>query len=578
MAFDGITVAAVAAELKQKLVGGRIYKIAQPETDELILTIKNASSQYRLLISADASLPLVYLTGKQKQAPLTAPNFCMLLRKHLQNARIVEIVQPGLERVLEIRLEHLNELGDLCTKKLMVETMGKHSNIIFVDEENRIIDSIKRVSGMVSSVREVLPGRNYFIPGQEKADPLTAVKDSLVGSILCKPMPAAKAIYSSYTGISAVIAQEICFRAGVDGDLSTDVLSGQQKERLAECFLELMEEIRKERFLPQIIYEGKEPKEYAAIPLKLYGDCEHIEFESISELLDIYYAQKSELTRIRQKSADLRKIVQTALERSAKKYDLQTKQKQDTEKREQYRIYGELLNTYGYGVSPGASSFEAVNYYNGETVTIPLDPLYSAAENAKRYFERYGKLKRTDEAMEGQLAETKREIEHLESVAISLDIARREEDLLQIREELVQSGYIRQKGTEKKTRVNAKPLHFVSSDGYHMYVGKNNYQNEELTFKLAEGGDWWFHAKGIPGSHVIVKAGAEMPPDRTFEEAARLAAHFSKGAAQDKVEVDYIQKKHVKRASGGKPGFVIYHTNFSMLIGTDIEGIRQADS
>jgi predicted ribosome quality control (RQC) complex YloA/Tae2 family protein len=594
MAFDGITIASITKELNQNLTGGRIYKIAQPESDELLLTIKNNGSQYRLLLSADASLPLVYLTNKNKQSPMTAPGFCMLLRKHLQNARILDITQPGLERVIRIRLEHLNEMGDLCQKTLVIEIMGKHSNLIFCNEDT-IIDSIKHISGIVSSVREVLPGREYFIPQtQDKQNPLAFIggtgmsvcygepaygihltKQDFVNRLTSMPMPLYKALYCAYTGLSPVMAQEICFRAGLDGDIPGSAQDAEALEKLYEVFLSLLKQITAGDFAPNIIYDKKTPIEFAALPLTLYADKEAVPFDSISEVLEHYYEEKNVLTRIRQKSADLRKIVQTALERNIKKYDLQRKQMQDTEKREKYRIYGELLNTYGYNVEPGAKSMEALNYYTNEMITIPLDDTLSPSENAKKYFDKYGKLKRTFEALSELTIEVKDEIEHLESIAAALDIALQEEDLVQIKEELIESGYIRRKGGNKKARITSKPFHYISSDGFHIYVGKNNYQNDELTFKTATGNDWWFHAKGMPGSHVIVKTEGKELPDRTFEEAARLAAYYSKGREQEKVEIDYLQKKNVKKPNGAKPGFVVYYTNFSMAIDSDISGLEQ---
>lgn len=578
MAFDGITIASITNELNQHLTGGRIYKIAQPESDELLLTIKNNGSQYRLLLSADASLPLVYLTDKNKQSPMTAPGFCMLLRKHLQNARILDITQPGLERIIRIRLEHLNEMGDLCEKTLVIEIMGKHSNLIFCNG-NTIIDSIKHISGMVSSVREVLPGREYFIPQtQDKQDPLAVSEytaHDFTKRLASMPMPLYKALYCAYTGLSPVMAQEICYRAGLDGDIPGSAHGIEALERLYDVFTVLLKQIMVGDFAPNIIYEKKTPIEFAALPLTLYSDKETVPFNSISEVMEHYYEEKNVLTRIRQKSADLRKIVQTALERNIKKYDLQRKQMQDTEKREKYRIYGELLNTYGYNVEPGAKSMEALNYYTNEMITISLDDTLSPSENAKKYFDKYGKLKRTFEALSELTIEVKNEIEHLESIAASLDIALQEEDLVQIKEELIESGYIRRKSGNKKAKITSKPFHYISSDGFHIYVGKNNYQNDELTFKTATGNDWWFHAKGIPGSHVIVKTEGKELPDRTFEEAARLAAYYSKGREQEKVEIDYLQKKNVKKPNGAKPGFVVYYTNFSMAIDSDISGLEQ---
>lgn len=584
MAFDGITIAAVVKELQNRIMGGRIYKIAQPENDELLFTIKTADNgQQKLLISAGASLPLIYLTGTGKQSPMTAPGFCMLLRKHLQNGRIVSISQPGLERIVHIGVEHLDEMGDLCSKKLIVEIMGKHSNILFVNDENVILDSIKHISGMVSSVREVLPGRPYFVPNtQEKEDPLDLTPSSFSAAVCSGNVPVYKALYGHYTGISPVIAQEICFRAGIDGNLSTafftEAPTGKSAfSKLYDHFSKVMEQVKSGEFSPVIVYENQVPAEYAALPLTMYRMEDSRTFSSISSLLEQYYSEKSAVTRIRQKSVDLRKIVQTALERNVKKYDLQIRQMQDTEKKDKYRIYGELLNTYGYQTPTGAKSMEALNYYTGETITIPLDPLLSASENARKYFDKYGKLKRTYEALSTLTREVKEEIDHLESIQTALNIALKEEDLVQIKEELTESGYIRRKGNTKKVKFTSSPFHYISSDGFHIYVGKNNYQNEDLTFKFATGGDWWFHAKGIPGSHVVVKTeGAELP-DQTFEEAARLAAYYSKAREQDKVEIDYTRRKNVKKPGGSKPGFVVYYTNYSMMISPDISGLRQVE-
>ncbi len=578
MAFDGVTIAAVVKELNDTCLGGRLYKIAQPESDELLLTIKTGEGQRRLLLSADASLPLVYLTGQNKPSPMTAPGFCMLLRKHLQNGRITAVTQPGLERIIHIDVEHLDEMGDLCHKTLIVEIMGKHSNIIFCNEEGMILDSIKHVSGLVSSLREVLPGKPYFVAQtQDKLDPLSCEQEQFITALTSRPAVLYKAIYQSYTGISPILAQEVCHRSGLDGDAPTAAFSPQELEKTYHVFREMMDRVQNGDFAPVIAYTGKQPAEYAALPLTLYSQGQDTlqPYASVSALLEHYYAEKNTLTRIRQKSADLRRIVQTALERNVKKYDLQLQQIKDTEKRDKYRVYGELINTYGYNVPEGSKSMEALNYYTNEMITIPLDPDQTPAENAKRYFDKYGKLKRTFEALSTLTKEVKAEIEHLESISTALDIALLEEDLVQIREELAASGYIHKRG-DKKEKVTSKPFHYMSSDGFHMYVGKNNYQNDELTFKFASGGDWWFHAKGMPGSHVIVKCeGADTLPDRTFEEAAKLAAYYSKGRGQEKVEIDYIQKKHVKKPNGAKPGFVVYYTNYSMMIDDDISGLKQ---
>ena len=547
MAFDGITIAGLVHELQQTIEGGRISKIAQPEKDELLFTIKTYKNNIRLLVSASASLPLMYLTEENKPSPMTAPNFCMLLRKHIGNAKILKVSQPGLERIIELTLEHLDELGDICKKRLIIELMGKHSNIIFCRDDNTIIDSIKHISAQVSSVREVLPGRNWFIPQTtEKLNPLSVTEDEFIGTIRSMPAKTGKTLYQKLTGISPVMGEEICTLASIDSDLPANTLSDTELYHLYHTFQGVMEEIAEKRFSPNIVYlalspeESEwEPAEFSALPLTCLsgGNYQVRTFSSISRVLENYYASKNRFTRIRQKSSDLRRIVQTALERNYKKYDLQEKQLKDTEKREKYKIYGELLNTYGYELTGGEKKLTCLNYYTNEEVTIPLDAQMTAQENAQRFFEKYNKQKRTFEALNELIQETKKEIDHLESISTALDIAQQEADLLPIKEELMEYGYIKKRHAgAKKPKLTSKPFHYLSSDGFHMYVGKNNYQNEELTFKLATGNDWWFHAKGIPGSHVIVKAEGRELPDRAFEEAGALAAYYSKGRDNDKVD------------------------------------------
>ena len=608
MAFDGITTACLCKELSDRLTGARIYKIAQTDRDELVLTLKPSAErgggQSRLYLSADASLPLAYFTSKQRQAPLQAPAFCMLLRKHLQNGRILSVTQPGLERILRFTVEHLDEMGDLCRHTLVIELMGKHSNIIFLDDREQIVDSIKHISAMVSSVREVLPGRPYFVPDTRgKRDPLTESEERFDALLWTQQVAPARLLMSTYTGISTQMAEELCQRAHLSNDRSASSMTPQDRESLWCEFYTLMQDVSEGRFAPGIYYKKEEngrrgaPVEYSAVSMRIYSDFpehfEEVRFSSMSELLETFYAQKNEVTRIRQKSVDLRRIVQTILERDVHKYDLQCKQIRDTEKRDKYRLYGELLNAYAYSVPAGAKSCEVDNYYTGEKLRIPLDPTLTPTQNAKKYFDRYTKLKRTHEALTGLTAEVKAEIDHLESIRTSLDLATNEGDLAQIRQELEDSGLVRRhtgagkkrpgfdKSGSKKGRARtpvSRPLHYVSSDGYDIYVGKNNTQNDQLTFHFAEPNDIWMHANDMPGSHVILRsAGRSMEeiPDRAFEEAASLAAWYSAGREQGKVEIDYLLRRNVKKPGGSKPGFVVYYTNYSILAKADISGLRE---
>ncbi|MBE5957784.1 MAG: fibronectin/fibrinogen-binding protein [Lachnospiraceae bacterium] len=576
MAFDGITVSSLISEFNKTLDEGRIYKIAQTESDELMITFKANKSQYKMLLSVNASLPLAYFTNEAKPSPMTAPNFCMLLRKHINSGRIVSIKQPGLERIIDFELQHLDEMGDVCIKHLIIELMGKHSNIIFCDDKNMIVDSIKHISSVMSSVRQVLPGREYFIPDtMNKENPLTVDRTAFDTVIYSKACNLSKAIYTSLTGISPVIAEEICYRANVDSSLPATVIEDGAKDLIWSNFAKIIGIVKSGEFSPVIYEKDGSYVEFNAFPLLCYADCNEISFDSMSELLESFYKKKNESTRIKQKSFDLRRIVNTALEKDNKKYALQLKQLKDTEKKDKYKVYGELLTTYGYSVEAGSKECECENFYTGETVKIPLDPTLTPIENAKKYFDKYAKLKRTGDALSSIVLETKASIDYLETISVSLDIAQNETDLKEIKNELVQTGYIKKRSTNKKERFKSKPLHFISTGGYHMYVGKNNIQNEELTFKVANGGDWWFHSKAFPGSHVIVKTNGDELPDIVFEEAARLAAHFSKGSGQEKVEIDYTMRKNVKKVAGAMPGFVIYHTNYSMAISPDISGIEE---
>ena len=578
MAYDGFTVAAVRAELNEKLSGGYLAKVVQPEKDALLLTFKTNDGQKRLFLSASASLPLVYLTESNRKAPMQAPVFSMLLRKYIGGGRLLSVSQPGLERVLILTFERRDEMGDLRTWKLITEIMGKHSNLILTDPDGRIVDSIKHIPGSVSSVREVLPGRIWFIPNTaDKKDPLSLTPELFRDTVCRKAAPLYKAVYSSLTGFSPVMAEELCYRARVDGSVPATALRTGETDRLGRVLAALMAEVREERFAPAMICRGKVPTEFSSLPLTQYQDLENRPYESISALIESYYTEKEKTLRIRQRSADLRHIVQTILDRDVRTLTLQEKQMEDTEKKEKYRLYGELLHAYGYGIESGSRSVEVDNYYTNETITIPLDPLLTPQQNAEKYYSRYTKLKRTAEALESRMQEMRDEIRHLESVAESLETAADERDLSQIRQELSDFGYIRQTRTagRKQPAGKAEPLHYRSSDGFDIYVGKNNYQNEEVSFHIASGNDWWFHAKNMPGSHVIVKTGGRELPDTTFEEAGSLAAYYSSGKLAPKVEIDYTLRRNLKKPAKARPGFVVYYTNYSLMAVPDISGIKQ---
>ncbi|QUI22908.1 NFACT family protein [Vallitalea pronyensis] len=577
MALDGIVISNIVYELTQKIVGGRIDKIYQPESDEIVLSIRHQKTSYKLLLSSLANMPRIHLTDVPKKNPLNPPNFCMLLRKHIAGGRVIKVIQPHFERIVELYIEHLNDLGDRCIKILIIEIMGRHSNIIFCDEDKRILDSIKHVSANISSVREVLPNRPYaYPPSKDKLDPTEPLTlNAFVENMKEKKAIILKALYFTFNGISPIISEELCYRASINSSSHTEELLLDDYERLYDAFIELIHGIKQEQYIPNIVsLNGQVYEEFSSVPLTSYGSESTITYDSISEVLDAYYAKSSNASRMHQKSSDMKKLVTTNLERCYKKLDLQLKQIKDTEDRDKYKILGELITANIHAIKEGDESLTTVNYYTNEEITIKLKPHLTPSENAAKYYDRYNKLKRTYAALTEHIQDTQSEIDHLESIQNALSFIDAEEDLLLIRQELMEYGYLRfRKNKNKKALEKSKPFHYKTSDGFDIYVGKNNLQNDELTTKVAASLDWWFHTKEVPGSHVIVRTDGKELSDTAFEEAAALAAFYSKANKSSKVAVDYTLKKHIKKPAGSVPGYVIYHTNYSMYVAPSDEKV-----
>lgn len=580
MAFDGVTLRALALELDDKLTGGKIQKVAEPEKDELLVTIKHGGETYLLLISANASLPLMYLTDEKKKSPDSAPNFCMVLRKHMQSGTILKVEQIGMERVIRFSIEHSDEMRDLSTKYLYVEIMGKHSNIIFTKEDGTIIDSIKHVNAMMSSVREVLPGKEYFIPAQEgKENPLDFSAAAFLTKISEKNDTVMHCIVDSFTGLSPSLAIEMCFRAGIDSDANINSLTENEKATLSRVFEQIISEINAASFSPSVYFDQvkEKNKDFSVITLTHFSDYEEKTFDTVSEMLKEYYSKKNHQENQKQKAYDLKRTVETILDRNRHTLAIQEKQLKDTEKSDKYRVYGELLHTYGNTAEEGAKSVTVDNYYTGEKLTIPLDPSITPRENANKYFKKYEKMKRTKEQVTERIKETENAIKHLESIDNSLTIADTSEELDEIKKELADAGFTKYhapKGKSKKMK-KSEPLHFVTNDGFDIFVGKNNFQNDYLTFKFANGNDLWFHVKTIPGSHVILRTEGKEVPDADYVTAAEVAAYFSTGKDNEKQEVDYVIKKEVKKPNGSAPGFVVYYTNYSMVVHPTLDHVTE---
>ena len=581
MAFDGITVSAIKAEIEDKILGGRFDKVYQPEKDEIILGIRSMGQAYKLLLTSNASNPKFHFTQTNPSNPMTPPLFCMVMRKHLQSGKIIKIEQPDFDRILNIYVESLNELGDYSVKKLVLEIMGRHSNIILTDENNTILDCIKHIGHDTSSVREVLPGREYTLPpSQGKINTLELDNNNFNEVLENNPsFEIQSVIYKNYTGISPIAASEICYRANVNGSTPVEALTDIQKEIVFNKFAELVEDIKANRFYPESITNEKgKTIDFSPIEMTQFNGLEIKKYTSISELIESFYANRDFAYRIGQKTQDLRKLITQNIERCIRKKDIQMQTLRSIKNRDELRLKGELLTANIYSIKKGMTTVELPNYYseNQELVAIELDSNKTPSENAQKYYKAYNKAKRTFEALKDQIKSNDEELAYLESVLTSVNNCTDEQDVKEIRRELREEGYVKKvKNQKDKSKKHSVPLHFISQDGFDIYVGKNNIQNDELTLKFARPRDIWMHTKNIPGSHVIIVANGQTIPDTTLNEGAMLSAFYSKAKNSSKVPVDYTEKKNVKKPNGSKPGFVIYETNKTAYITTSEEEIKK---
>lgn len=579
MALDGIVLSNIVEELHATLINGRIDKIYQIEKDDILLTIRNNAAVYKLLLTANSSYPRLHLSTLSKNMTEHPPMFCMMLRKHLASGKIMSITQPNFERIVEIHIEATNEFGDKESKKLIIEIMGRHSNIILTKENYAIIDSIKHISFDTSSVREVLPGRMYtYPPNQGKLNPLLATYDSFKETIHSKSCPIYKALYLSYSGLSPTIANSLCLSSNVDNDLLSNLLDDAMLMQLFTQFEKLMTCVKNADFTPVLYSNEKEiPVDFYSFLLPIYHEHQQKYFTSISELIEQYYFEKNVRFNMAQKTNDIKKLIHIFIERAVRKEQIQLNALEECKDKERYKIYGELLTSYAYQVPENSKAFTVANYYseNYEEITIPLDENFTPIQNAQKYFKLYNKAKRTEIAAKNQLAEISEDLEYLNSVLVSLDIIETPADVDELRLELIDMGYLKKSPKKiKKALKNKHPyMQFKSSSGFTIYVGKNNYQNDELTMKFAKNNDMWLHIKDGAGSHVIIKADPSKEFDETtLNEAAILAAYYSKGKNSSNVAIDYTLRKNVKKIPNAKPGMVIY-TNFKTIFVTPEESV-----
>lgn len=570
MALDGLVIHCIVNELNKKLLGGKIDKVYQPENDEVVLHIRNNKENFKLVLSCSASNPRVYLANNyKKENPINAPMFCMLFRKYIQGGNIVNISQIGFERIIKISVESFDELKEKTTKDIIIEIMGRHSNIILTHSlDNKIIDSAKRIPPSVSRVRQILPGQTYVLPPkQDKLNPIDEVSLNLfVDTLTSFNGPIFKAIYSKFLGVSPVIAKEICFRANIDENTLIDEISSNDISKVYKEFHNLFKFINNNIYNPSMIIDESIDKvlDFSCINLSQFSNLSIINDDSISKILENYYATKDIKDRIHQRSSDLRKSISIKLDRLYNKLNKQEKELIESENAEIYKIKGELITSYIYMIEKGMESVEVANFYDPEykNITISLNPNFTPSENAQKYFKKYNKMKTAKKEITSQIEITKEEINYLENIILSIENCENLAELMDIREELSKVGYLRAKNNIKKeTKLTTKPHEFISSNGFKILVGKNNKQNDNLTLKIASNEDIWMHTKNIPGSHVIIKTEGKEVPDETIFEGAMLAAFFSKSKMSSQVPVDYTKKKNVKKPNGSKPGMVIYETN-----------------
>lgn len=571
MAFDALMATAVTREVRSRAVGARVEKIYQPSKDELILSCRAGGQNIKLVLSANPSSARVSLTSIERENPKTPPMFCMLLRKHLVGTSIEDVYMYGFERIIEIKFAAFDELGFPTEKYLTTEIMGKCSNLFLLGgKEKKILGVLHHADLTTSSKRRVMAGTLYELPeAQSKADPNTETESGFISRLSdCpKDVPLDKFIVGAYLGISPLIAREIAHRTG-----SPENVGACSPRMVWREFEKIVSASREGTPTPSVAIVGGTPKEYSYIEITQYENSAKIQtFASFSEMFDFYFGKRERDEMMRAKAHDIEAIISSGRKKLQKKLPLLREELSECDEAEKYRLWGDLITSSIYQLTKKAPSCEVVNYYseNLEKVTIPLDEKLTPSQNAAKYFKKYNKLKTAKKILSEQITKAEAELSYFETVESSLSLCENEADIYEIRIELAEAGYSAKTSMVQKARSHAKfaPKHFVTSDGYDVYVGKNNIQNDLITLKYAKKSDWWFHVKNAPGSHVVMTCDAdEEPPARDFTEAAELAAFYSSRKDGENVAVDYTKIRNVKKPAGSVPGYVIYVSNFTAYV------------
>lgn len=586
MSFDGLVLRAVTLELQEKLCGARIDKIYQPTKRDIILTLRQKGTNYKLLLCSQAHEARVHLVSATAPNPPEPPLFCMVLRKHLEGGKILSLTQQNLERVLEIDCEVFDELGEKTKRKIIIEIMGKHSNILLIDPaDHKIIDAQQRVPASLSRYRQVLPGLIYQTPPpQDKIIPWKITPQEFYQRLLELPLNTkiSKALLKVSKGMSPQSINELIYRTGLDDQLLLEYCGEYELSSLWQQLTQIGLKIQDGEFTPEVISQDKQPLTFSALALTSSPPDERQSFSTMNEALDFYYLHKNKSNTIQQKKGGLLSVIKKEIQRCAKKAELQQATIQEAENSGHYRLWGELLTANLHCLSQGAE-VQVSNYYDpdGRMETIPLKPQLTVGENAQRYFARYQKSKNASVKAKEQLTETKKELDYLVSLINSLENVSSISEIEEIREEMRQTGYL--KSTEKANKANKKAAlqqpslpHKLVLDSWLIYFGKNNRQNDLLTMKMAKSEDLWFHTKDIPGSHVIIKNPHNNPiPTKIIEKAALIAAHHSQARYSTKVPVDYTKRQNVWKPQGAKPGFVLYEKQRTLYVTPDAETIKK---
>ena len=583
MPLDALCLSGVVHELQNALSGAKIDKIYQPGRDEVVLALRAPAGNVKLLLSANPSHPRAHLTQISRENPDKPPMFCMLLRKHLSGARLLELVQPPMERVVDLRLEALDELGDRVERRLVLEAMGRHSNLILLDGEGRIMDCLRRVDSDMSARRQVLPGLFYRLPpAQEKLDPSSLDRAALESALAAAPeeSQADKWLLDTFGGLSPLICRELAFRAGGATDARLHQMGEGGRSRLLDELEGLLRSVQENSFTPVMLEKEGHPSDFTFQPISQYGPAVScVPFPSFSALLDRFYEQRENQERVRQRGQDLIRSVTNARDRAARKIGLQEQELAATRDRERLRQFGDIITSNLHAMEKGMSRLTAADFYDPECpqIHIPLDPLLTPQQNAAKYYKEYNKAKTVESILTLQLEKGRRDLDYLNSVLEAIALAEGERDLQEIRQELTDTGYLRRpsKARDRGKRVASKPMEFRSSSGLRISVGKNNTQNDLLTTKQAFKSDLWFHTQKIHGSHVILWTEGGQPDLTSIQEAAQLAAWFSQGRASGKVAVDYTPVKYVKKPGGARPGMVVYTTYETAYVAPDGELARR---